>query len=106
MVMKIVSGKALLMVTCMETWILTDRETIQSHYGPRLQKSALCELNDMEERSRDSIQDHLARATRNCQNRYAKGTRSFEIIGKLSPEVLKIHLGSFRRFLRILSDRL
>lgn len=98
--------QVLLMVTCMETWITTDRATLRSHYRVNLQESALPALNDMELRARHTVQDQLVHATRNCQNAYAKGKRSFEIVGKLSPDALKSHLPSFQRFLRILGAKL
>lgn len=46
------------------------------------------------------------RATRNCKNAYAKGKRSFEILGKLDPDVLAKHLPSFSRVRRILKEKL
>ncbi len=99
-------AQVLLMVTCMETWITTDRATLRSHYRVDLQESALPAVNDMESRARHTVQDQLVHATRNCQNAYAKGKRSFEIVGKLSPDALKSHLPSFQRFLRILGAKL
>ena len=94
------------MVTCSETWIATDRETLRSHYGADLQDSALPPLKDMESRDRHSIQDALVQATRNCKNGYAKGKRSFAVIAKLAPEKLRPHLPSFARFERVLSRKL
>ena len=98
--------QVLLMVTCMETWIVSDRATLQSHYGSRLQDSALPSLNDMESRNRDSIQDALMHATRNCNNAYQKGKRSFEVVGKLDPAALEEHLPSFARCKRLLEEKL
>ena len=41
-----------------------------------------------------------------CSNAYAKGKRSFEVLGEFDPEVLKPHLPSFDRMLRILDTSL
>ena len=98
--------QVLFMTTCMETWIVTDRTTLVDHFGSKLQKSALPALNDLESRSRQEVQQKLAHATRNCVNAYAKGKRSFEVLGKLSPTELKKHLPSFRRMVRILGEEL
>ncbi len=94
------------MTTCMETLIVADRAALEEHYKTKLQNSALPPLVDLESRTRDDVQDRLARATRNCSNQYAKGKRSFEILGKLTPATLAGHLPSFVRTRRILDQRL
>lgn len=98
--------QVLFMTTCMETWIICDRETLSTHYGNHLQDSALPPLVSMESRDRRDIQDRLIRATRNCSNRYEKGKRSFEILSKIKPDVLKRYLPSFTRNLEILDEKL
>ena len=98
--------QVLLMVTCMETWIISDRDTLRKHYHSSLQASALPPTANMELRSRDAVQDALVRATRNCKNGYAKGKRSFEVLGKLNPDTLSQHLPSFVRCRRILNAKL
>jgi hypothetical protein len=98
--------QVLFMTTCMETWIVTDRAALADHYGSSLQESALPALNDPESRSRREVQEKLAHATRNCANAYAKGKRSFRVLGKLSPAALEKHLPSFQRVLRILEREL
>ncbi len=98
--------QVLFMTTCMETWIIADRDSLRQHYGRSLQESALPSLNDLEQRSRQEVQEGLKHATRNCSNAYAKGKRSFEILGKLKPEELGGQLVAFRRVTRILNDKL
>lgn len=98
--------QVLLMVTCMETWIVTDHAALKSHYGNHLQTSGLPALSKMEERRHDSIQDALVQATRTCKNAYAKGRRSFAVLGKLNPVELRKHLPSFVRCERILGEKL
>ena len=98
--------QVLLMTTCMETWIICDRDTLKKHFGKNLQDSALPPLSDLEKRERKGIQESIIHATRNCPNAYAKGERSFELLGKLVPTALDPHLPSFRRVLRILEERL
>ena len=100
------NDQVLFMVTCMETWIVADRQTLNQHFGSRLQTSPLPPLNNLEGRSRQDVQDRLERATRDCPGPYSKGPKSFEILGKLNPDVLEQRLPSFRRARRILSDKL
>lgn len=95
-----------LMTTCMETWIVADRAALRDHYKQHFQENALPALQNMETRDRHAVQDALARATKNCTNPYAKGKRSFEILAKLDPAVLRRHLPSFARMERILNGKL
>ena len=98
--------QVLLMVTCMETWVLTDRRTLRFHFGAALQESALPALSDLESRDRADLQTKLLHATRGCTNAYSKGKRSFDVVAKLDPTALRQHLPSFVRMERILADRL
>ncbi len=58
--------QAQMMVACMETWILSDREALRKVFGARLQISALLPVDDLEQRSRSDAQLALENATRNC----------------------------------------
>lgn len=98
--------QVLFMTTCMETWIVADRDTLRQHYGSSLQESALPSLISLEQGNQQDIQEGLKRATRNCSNAYQKGKRSFEILGKLEPETMESHLPAFQRAKRILNEKL
>ena len=98
--------QVLFMTTCMETYIVADREALATHYGGKLQVSALPALINLEDRTRHDIQDALFHATRNCTNAYNKGKRSFELLPHLAPATLEQHLPSFRRCRRILRENL
>jgi len=95
--------QVLLMTTCMETWIVSDRAALREHYQDCLQESALPPVEKLESRDRGSVQDLLAHATRDCSNAYRKGKRSFEVLAKLDPATMEKHLPSFRRMRSILS---
>jgi hypothetical protein len=99
-------GQVLFMTTCMETWIVADRATLAKHFGSALRTSDLPPLQDLEVRDRQTIQESLEQATRTCSNAYRKGKRSFEVLGRLNPDVLELHLPSFSRSRRILNERL
>ncbi len=98
--------QVLFMTTCMETWIVTDRNTLERHYGSCLQVSVLPPPANLEQRSRHDIQDNLEHATRKCPNAYRKGKRSFEVLGVLNPAVLGKHLPSFKRMRDVLDKKL
>ncbi len=97
--------QVLLMTTCMETWIVADRAALTEHYGHKLQENALPPLIALENRNRKEVHDKLTQATRNCSNAYAKGKRSFEVVGVLSPTALS-SLPAFARMARVLKAKL
>lgn len=97
--------QVLLMTTCMETWIVADRAALKAHYGHKLQENALPPLIDLENRNRKEVHDKLTQATRDCSNAYAKGKRSFEVVGVLNPSTLS-SLPAFARMARVLKAKL
>lgn len=98
--------QVLFMTTCMETWILVDHDSLRKHFGQELQESALPARTNVENLSRENVQQSLARATRNCPNAYQKGAQSYQILGELDPLVLQKHLPGFARVQAILRKRL
>jgi hypothetical protein len=98
--------QAQLMVTCMETWIMADREALRSCFGSSLQESALLPECNLEKRTRDKVQHALQHASRNCGRgrKYSKGRRSFQVLEKLNPDTLLQHLPYFQRFIETLQD--
>ncbi len=100
--------QAQLMVQCMETWCLADRKTLRNFFGSRLRENALPSLDDLETRAKETVQEALADATRDCgrQRGYEKGRRSFRLLGQLDPAELKEHLPHFVRLCRMLDARL
>lgn len=99
--------QALLMATCMETWIVADRETLKRLYrGGCPQESALPSPVDLEERDCHAVQDALTRATRDCTNAYREGKRSFRALEEIAPARIRKPLPSFDRILSILGAKL
>jgi len=104
----VANDQAQLMATCMESWIMADQPALSVFFGQHLQTSALLPEQNLEARARDEVQDKLVWATRDCgkDRSYAKGKRSFKILGHLNPETLKKHLPHFRRFASTLESHL
>ena len=100
------SNQVHLMVTCMETWIVADRETLRRVFADCLQENALPAEDDLEKRTRHDIQQSLEKATRGCgrDRRYEKGNRSFKLLGQLDPVELKARLPHFVRLCNSLND--
>ena len=98
--------QVLLMATCMETWIVADGRALAAHYGQCLQESALPTLYNLESKDRNTVQDRLFHATRNCIGPYDKGEKSYELLGKLNPDSIEPHLPSFKRARDILGGKL
>jgi hypothetical protein len=99
------NDQAQLMVTCMETWIIADREALRTVFGASLHMNALLPQNDLEGRSRQDVYSALENATRDCgkEKVYRKGTRSFQMLAQLNPETLNQYLPHFRRFITTLN---
>ena len=96
----------LFMTTCMETWIVADHNALREHFGPSMQPGALPPMDELERRSRQDVLRRLEHATRDCPATYAKGPKSFAVLGMLNPNTLTQCLPSFSRARRILNGRL
>jgi hypothetical protein len=100
--------QAQLMVVCMETRILADREALRRAFRPGLRENALPGEKDLERRSKEDVQAGLAKATAGCQRdrRYEKGRRSFQLLAELDPNTLAKHLPHFARLRGTLDQKL
>ena len=100
--------QAQLMTTCMETWILADRDALVRFFGQHLDRNALLPLDKLEIRSRHKVQESLQKATARCGKGrgYKKGDRSFKVLAELEPDKLEQVLKHFVRFKRTLRRRL
>jgi len=101
---KATDGNVFLMTTCMETLYAADPQALTVHFGPKFNAQQLPSQHNLESRHRHEVQESVARATKDCPNQYAKGKHSYEILGKLNPDVLAEKLPSFKRTRRILDS--
>jgi hypothetical protein len=100
-----VSSKAIfLMVQCMESWFIADRQTLIDYYDQHFQMSALPVRTDVEAIPKSKLMDALEHATRNCQKKkYHKTQHGFAILALLNPERVEAaspHAKLFHDFLR------
>ncbi len=102
-----VANQVQLMTTCMETWIVADRATLRELFPGCLRENALPAQDHLESYPGRDIQKMLADATRDCgrDRMYRKGRRSFQLVARLDPAVLREHLPHFKRLLDSLNHR-
>lgn len=101
-------SQALLMVQCMESWIISDRKSLRAFFGQCLNESSLLPPDKLESRSKDDVQTSLEAATKTCGDTraYTKGRKSFEVLGELDPTVMRSRLPSFDRLWKVLDSKL
>lgn len=106
--------QVLFMTTCMETWIVADRNGLERYFErhkPCIRSAGLPSTVNLEARNRHAIQDALVTATQDCTNFYAKNKRSFEALANealanVNPAVLRNLLPAFARMIRILNEKI
>ena len=77
-----------LMVQCMESWFLADRQLLREFFGQGYMESQLpAEANALESISKTTVYSSLASATRGCKTKaqYAKAEHSFKLLGLVDP---------------------
>lgn len=90
-----------LMVQCMESWFLADRQTLQSFFGHGFNANQLpAAASAMETIPKAQVYQALANATTCCKTKapYGKGEHSFKLLAKINPVVVKNASPWARRF--------
>lgn len=79
------NDQAYLMVQCMESWFLADRDSLGEFFGrQQFRAESLPHGDDVEAIARQRVIDGLVHATRTCKKgKYDKGKHSFEILAGL-----------------------
>ena len=81
-----------LMVCCMESWFLADRETLKNYFGQGFnEKSLRHEKNLIESIPKQDVLDGLKKATKNCKTKfvYGKSEHSFALIALIDPQKIE-----------------
>jgi hypothetical protein len=102
------NDQVFLMTTCMETWIVADREGLKRFFEkhkPCLRISGLPNVDNLESKHRRTVQDALITATQDCANPYAKNKGSFEALANTAPAALR-KLPAFARMERLIGEKL
>lgn len=94
------SDDAFLMIACMETWFLADRQSLLRFFHNCLRENALPQWPDLEAVEKRSIFARLAQATAGCgEKAYAKDKVSFELLKLIDPDVVARYCPGARRLL-------
>ena len=74
-----------LMVQCMETWLLADREALATFFGRGWKPGRIPKWPVLENIPKDSVLEALERASEESGKPYRKGTPSFELLASIDP---------------------
>ena len=89
-----------LMVCCMETWFLADREALKKFFHDCWRDNAVPQWPDLEAIPKETIFEKLALATAACGKKaYSKGKRSFEILKVIDPAIVEAKCPGAQRLL-------
>ena len=97
--------QAFLMVQTMETWLLADRAALRDYFGASFRENRLPSQHNLEGINKETVLQSLELATADCNKRYAKGTVSFEVLGRINPNAVAErcpHAKALLEFLRSL----
>ena len=91
-----------LMVVCMESWFLADKEALAEFFGQGFNAGALPKREDVEAISKDDVYRCLQQASANCKTKtpYGKGEHSFLLLSKVDPEKIASSSPWAARFLK------
>ena len=98
--------QAHLMVQCMESWFLADRDALARYFGADFQGTRLAANPQPEQISKQDVLDGLRQAARGTKKgEYRKGSHSFDILGQLDPSAVRGACPHADRLLNTLDSR-
>ena len=92
------ADSAHLMVECMESWFLADKEALSGYYGQDFNSNALPARKEIELVVKKDLETSLENATKQTQNGvYHKTQHGFEILAIIDPKKVESSSGFARR---------
>lgn len=88
-----------LMVQCVESWFLADKDGLERYFGRGFNRNALPSDEDIENVSKEAVLEGIKKATRRCSRPYRKGRHSFALLGELDPKMVAAASPHVRRLL-------
>ena len=76
-------NQAYLMVQAMEAWLVADRDALREYFGRGFNENRLPGQSDPEQIAKNRLESSLKDSSSGCGRQYAKGTVSFEILGRV-----------------------
>lgn len=96
-----------LMVQCMESWIVADKDCLRAYYGQDFKPQRLPQRPEVERIAKADLYASLAGATQDCgKGAYSKGQHSFDILAMLDTEKVAAASPYARRLLETLRAKL
>jgi len=96
-----------LMVRCMEAWIVSDPDTLASHYRQGFHANSLPTRPNLEDEAKASLYDKLQKATRNTsKGEYAKIKHASRLLGLIDPKKVAARCPRFATFTSWLDDQI
>ena len=98
-----------LMVQCMESWFLCDRDALAAFFGRGFQENKLpAPANSVESLTKDMIYSALAEATKACRTKtqYGKGEHSFKLLARIDPALVAAASPWAKRFVTELGKKM
>lgn len=98
-----------LMVQCMETWFLADREVLKGYFNQGFKDNQLPAANNpIETVAKKQVYDSLANATHNCKTKtqYGKGEHSFKLLALVDPAKVTAASPWVKRFVDALKKKM
>jgi len=97
---------AYLMVVCMETWFLADRDCLKKYFGQGFTENPLSGNTAVETIPKNRVYESLKMATRRSDTKgeYGKGKHSFDLLGQIDPKKVRDAAPNVDRLLRKLEE--
>ncbi len=96
---------AFLMIACMETWFVADREALKRFFHNCWRDNALPQWPDLAAVEKTRVFAALEQATAGCgDKKYAKGKVSFELLKAIDPAVVEAACPSAKALLKRLRE--
>lgn len=98
-------GNVHLMIQMMETWIVSDVDTLAKFYGNNFRQAALPRAVNLENTQKRDIEKALANATKDTtKGEYKKIKHAKELLERLDPKVVGRRCPSCKHFFNVLQE--
>lgn len=102
---ELVDDDCLLMVQCMESWLVADAAALEAFFGAGFRKSALPRRKNIEDEPKDQVLGKLrAAVAKTAKQKYHKINHGAVLLGKIDPSVVRQRAPHCHRLLTRLTE--
>jgi hypothetical protein len=96
-----------LMVRCMEAWLVADPDVLEGYYGQGFVRNALPRRRNVEDVTKQQVEDALKQATRNTKTKgeYHKTKHGFDLLALIRPEKVRAASPHADRLCKVLVEK-